>query len=65
MSILADLRTYARFAWGLRSFLSHSITLEEARAIVQRRLAERESNFLRLVERFLPLRPLRRPLLDC
>ncbi len=51
MSILADLRTYARFAWGLRGFLSHSITLEEARAIVQRRLAERENNFLRLVEK--------------
>jgi hypothetical protein len=42
---------YARFAWGLRDFLRHTITLEEAKAVVQQRLAEREGNFLRLVER--------------
>ena len=51
MSILADLKMYARFAWGLRGYLRHTITLEEARAIVQRRMAEREANFLRLLER--------------
>jgi hypothetical protein len=42
---------YARFAWGLRGFLHETITLEEARAIVRRRLAERDANFLRLVEK--------------
>jgi phenylacetate-coenzyme A ligase PaaK-like adenylate-forming protein len=42
---------YARFAWGLRSFLRHPISLQEARAIVQRRMAERDTSFLRLVER--------------
>jgi hypothetical protein len=51
MSILADLKMYARFAWGLRGFLRETITLEEAKAIVRRRMAEREANFLRLVER--------------
>jgi hypothetical protein len=51
LGILADLEMYFRFAWGLRGFLRQTITLEEAKAIVQQRLAERESNFLRLVER--------------
>jgi len=51
MSILADLKMYTRFAWGLRGFLRQTITLEEARAIVRRRMAERETNFLRLVEK--------------
>ncbi len=48
---LADLKMYARFAWGLRGFLGHTITLDEARAIVRQRMAEREANFLRLIER--------------
>ena len=51
MSILADMKMYARFGWGLRGFLRHTITLEEAKAIVRRRMEERETNFLRLVER--------------
>jgi hypothetical protein len=51
MGLLGDLKMYARFASGLRGFLRHTITLEEARAIVQQRLAEREANFLRLVEK--------------
>ena len=51
MSLLRDLKMYGRFAWGLRSFLRHTKSLEDARAIVQRRLAEREANFVRLVER--------------
>jgi hypothetical protein len=51
MGLAADLKMYARFALGLRGFLRHTMTLEEARAIVQRRLEERESNFLRMVEK--------------
>ena len=51
MSILADLKMYGRFAWGLRSFLRHTISPEEAREIVRRRMDEREKNFLRLLER--------------
>jgi hypothetical protein len=49
--ILDDLKMYARFGWGLRSFLRHTISLEQAKEIVRRRMGEREKNFLRLVER--------------
>jgi hypothetical protein len=51
MSLLADMKMYGRFAWGLRGFLRHTITLEEAKAIVRQRMAERETNFLRLIEK--------------
>lgn len=51
MTILADLRMYGRFAWGLRGFLRHTLSLEEAKTIIKRRMAERETNFLRLVKR--------------
>jgi hypothetical protein len=51
MDILSDLAMYTRFAWGLRGFLRQTITLDEAEAIVRRRMAEREASFLRLVER--------------
>ena len=51
MSLSADLKMYWRFAAGLRAFLRHTVSLEEARAIVERRMADREQNFLRLLER--------------
>ncbi|OGQ82455.1 MAG: hypothetical protein A3F90_08685 [Deltaproteobacteria bacterium RIFCSPLOWO2_12_FULL_60_19] len=51
MKFLDDLKMYWRFASGLRSFLRHTISLEEARAIVRKRMADREKNFLRVVER--------------
>lgn len=51
MRILDDFRMYGRFAYGLRGFLRHKITLEEAKEIVRKRLAERESSFLRMVKR--------------
>lgn len=51
MSILNDIRMYARFGWGLGHFLRHPITEDEARATIKQRLSERETNFLRLVER--------------
>ncbi len=51
MSLLADMKMYARFAWGLRGFLRHTITLEEAKAIVRERLEKRDENFLRLIEK--------------
>ena len=64
MPFLANLKMFGRFAWGLQNFLRETITLEQAREAVRRRLAGRESNFLRLIERgiyshsrspFLPL----------
>lgn len=51
MKILEDFRMYGRFAWGLGRFLYSPITLEQARATIQRRMLERENNFLRLLER--------------
>ena len=51
MNFLDSVRRYPRFAWKLRAFLRRTISLEEARAAVRRNLAEREANFLRLVER--------------
>jgi len=42
---------YARFALGFRSFLKKTISLPEAREIIRRRMAEREANFLRMVDR--------------
>ncbi len=41
---------FARFARALPSFFRATMTLEKARAIVQQRLAEREANFLQLIE---------------
>jgi len=64
MSLLADLKMYARFAGGLRGFLRQQITLAEAGEMLRRRVAEREANFLRLIERGVfgygrsPYRPL-------
>jgi hypothetical protein len=51
MTTLGDYMTYGRFALGLRNYLRHTIRLEEAQAIVLKRMQERETNFLRLVER--------------
>jgi hypothetical protein len=51
VGFLGDAKMYGRFVWGLREFLSRTISLEEAKAIIQQRMEEREKNFLRLVER--------------
>lgn len=40
---------YSRFVWGVRSFFKHTLTLDEAKAIVKKRMEGREKNFLRLV----------------
>jgi hypothetical protein len=51
MQTVSDLKMYWRFARGLRSFLQNPISLAEARAIVARRMDEREESLLRLIER--------------
>ena len=51
MGLLSDIRMYARFTAGLPAFLRKKITLEEALAIIRKRLDEREENFLRLVRK--------------
>jgi hypothetical protein len=50
-ALLADLKMYGRFAMGLGSFLRTTISLEEAQEIVRRQMAERETNFLHIMER--------------
>lgn len=60
----ANLKAYGRFYLGLRSFLRQKISLTEAENIVRQRVAEREANFLRFMERGVfgnpksPFRPL-------
>jgi hypothetical protein len=51
MGTLADFKRYARFSWQLRGFLRQRITLDDARAILQERLAQREANFLLVAQR--------------
>ena len=51
MGFFADLKMYSRFALGLPGFLRKTVSLDEARTIIERGLAEREASFLRLVKR--------------
>jgi len=50
MSILSDIKAYSRFVWAFPDFLRDTMSLADAQAMLQRQLAERESNFLNLVE---------------
>lgn len=45
------IKMYARFPVALRRFLRHHLTLEEASALVRKRMAQREENFLAIVQR--------------
>jgi hypothetical protein len=47
---LETLRMFAQFPVSLRRFLRHTLTLDEARAIVHERMAHREENFLQIAE---------------
>jgi len=49
--LLPQLTTYLRFVRGLPAFVRSSMSLEEARDTIRRRVAEREQNFLRSIER--------------
>ena len=51
MRILSDMKSYSRFAWGFRDFLEDPLSLDDAKAMLQQGLRERETNFLNLVER--------------
>jgi hypothetical protein len=51
MELFDNLKMYWRFARGLRSYARRSISLEEARQIIRRRMAQREESFLRIVRR--------------
>lgn len=47
----SEARAFARFLAGLPRFLRRRMSYEEARGIIQRRLGEREANFLSSMER--------------
>ncbi len=51
IDLLDNIKMFFRFVQGLREFTSHRITLDAAREIIERRMSEREQNFLRLVRR--------------
>ncbi len=51
MSLLRDMQKYGQILRKLRGFLRQRFTIDEAKAIVRRRMDERESNFLRLIRR--------------
>jgi len=51
MKVFDDAKMYARFAVGLHKFLQQKITLEQARQVIRNNLANREDNFLRVLER--------------
>lgn len=57
MSLSGDLRLYARFLTGLRSYFAETWTPASARAEVADALARREARFLRLAERAVFDRP--------
>lgn len=50
MSIVADIKMYGHFAYGLRGFLRHKISFDQVKAIIRKRIKERETNFLHTVE---------------
>jgi hypothetical protein len=49
ISIISQVKMYARFAWHLGRFLRTPYSLEQCRAIIRDRLAQREDNLLALV----------------
>lgn len=51
MKILDDLSMYGRFTFGLRRYFRQHLTLAQARAQVRERMAHRNENFLRVLER--------------
>ncbi len=57
MSVLASIGSGLRYAADVRRFLRHTISVDEARGIVERRLAERQQAFLRTVEQGIFARP--------
>lgn len=57
MSLLADLKMYAGFAWGLKALLREPISVEAAEAYVRQRMRARDAAFLQMVERAIFANP--------
>jgi hypothetical protein len=50
MSFIGEAKIWGQFLSGLRPFLKKTISLEDAKSIVQQRFEQQESNFLAWVE---------------
>jgi len=50
MTVIDDLKMFARFATRIRRFVRRPLDLEQAQRLIQERIAKREQNFLRLME---------------
>ena len=50
ISTLSNLARFLRLPFDLKAFLAETLTLEQCREIVKRRIEEREDNFLDIVE---------------
>ena len=51
VTMLSKIVNYSRLAFDLRGFLKETLTLEQCREIVRKRIEEREKNLLDIVER--------------
>ena len=51
MFTINDLKRYSRLALGFRGFLKETLTLEQCKEIVKKRLEERDKNFLNIVKK--------------
>ena len=57
MGTLSTLGMYGRFAAGLPGYLRREITLDDARAAIERGLARRTENFLSILDRAIASNP--------
>ena len=48
--MLNDLKTFARYAWGLNSYLRHTLSPEQCRQMLVKHLVSRDESFLRILE---------------
>jgi hypothetical protein len=51
MTVIREAIKFARLAWGLRQFLSSTLTIEETKTVVSARLQNRADNFLKLLKK--------------
>src|SRR5579885_1795052 len=55
--MLDDLRMLARYAWGLRGYLHHTLTPDQCRRMLTSGLENRDESFLRIIERGIYANP--------
>ena len=55
--MLDDLRMFARYAWGLKDYLRHTLTPEQYRRMLIDGLEKRDESLLRIIERGIYANP--------